>query len=525
MKFLGFNKYEDLNYYTFANKPNFVISKDPKLKFKNNFQYAIIQFNISMLLQWIYYLYAKQKKKVPNNIIIIEDIIKPKIEKYKKFYIESFGNTNFKIFSKSSILMEDFLSYMNEYFVGVYGMNYLRKYIPNFGFYYHMEKNPKSIKVFQEYIPYKYYKDFLQQKYQLIYLSSMGEDFLSIILQIICSLECAQNMLQFTHYDLHHENVLLRENDTNYNFSIPIFDYNMEFENSKYIATITDFGFSTIRLNHQNIISNCYGFPEYGYLSFFNSSVDMTRLLLTTYDICNNLYHNTKKVFYVKIIDFCNFIFKHFYNFNMKEFNDKKSILRKYFFNFTGFPQTYKTPFDLLTFIIKNKSHICNIFEIDNLPIKIKKEKLQLAKLSQKNSQIVSNILCISELEKIKDERLHNFYKNNYKDIFNLKEFKNKVKKTKILSKKLPLLNELNNLEISNFVTVHKWFMNDYEKLYYQYYVKNREQVKNIAQYNRLYKNMTTMEQYIAFLQYKQTNVKQLSSIYKYENKVKSIFI
>ena len=525
MKFIGLENYKGLNPYTFPNRPYFTISKGPKCKFDNNFQYAIFHFNMSQILQWIYYLYEKNNRKIPKSIIIVDKV---QNLAHKTFVTQTFGNTNLKIFSKTTTFDKEFLSYLNEYFIGVYGTNYLRINIPNFGFYYNLEHKKDKITVSQEYVPYEGFKNFLYQKYDKIYHSKVGTQFLSIFLQIISSLEYAQNTLQFTHYDLHNENILLRRNNTKYTFSIPIFDSVYEFEKPEFIATIIDFGFSSIRFQKDKIISNWYGFPKYGYYPFFNSSIDMSRILFTTYDISKNFYNKEKKPFHWKIIRFCEFIFQYFYEINMKELKDKQDIFRTNFYNFTGFPQTYKTPFELLQFILANKKFICNIFEIDKLPIQIKKKDLVEPILNYYDSTCVADLLCVTKIDKtIYHNPLNNFYGNKHK--LNLNLFRKKISDTNILKNPLPRLKYSNIMELTHTYLSYQWFKEGYEKLYNDNYVrKTRNDVffkRNIRRFSKVYKNLTTIEQFCQYRHMSKKSLRQSSAIDNYENKIHHIFM
>ncbi len=525
MKFIGLENYKGLNPYTFPNRPYFTISKGPKCKFDNNFQYAIFHFNMSQILQWIYYLYEKNHKKIPNSIIIVDKVHNLT---HKTFITQTFGNTNLKIFTKTTTFDKEFSSYLNEYFIGVYGTNYLRINIPNFGFYYNLEQKKDRITVSQEYIPFQSFKTFLHQKYDKVYHSKVGVNFLSILLQLICSLEYAQNTLQFTHYDLHHENILLRRNNTKYTFSIPIFDSVVEFEKPEFIATITDFGFSSIRFQKDKIISNWDGFPKYGYFPFFNSSIDMTRILFTVYDISKQLYNKEKKQIHLKMIRFCEFIVQYFYEINIKELKDKQDVFRGNFYNFTGFPQVYKTPFELFQFITANKKFVCNIFEIDKLPIQIKKENPVEPILNYYDSTCIADLLCVTKIDKtIYHNPLNHFYENKHK--FNLNKFRKKISETSILKRPLQRLNRSNIMELTHTYTSYQWFIEEYEKLYNTNYVKKiRDDVffkKNIRRYSKVYKNLTTIEQFCLYTQNSKMSLRQVSSINKYENEIKSIFM
>ena len=525
MNFLGINNYNGLNYNTFSNSPDFFLRKKIKNKcnLTNTFQFATFHFNISQILQYMFDLYQKNNKKIPHYMILNK---KSQTKDKNTYTLQILGNSDIALFTKTT--NNGFVSFRNEYLVGVYGTNYLRIHIPNFSFYYCLQENPKSISVSQEFIVFDKYIDFIEQKYQKIYFNSLGNDFLSILLQVLCALEYAQNTLQFTHYDFHFDNLLLRKNTTDYSFSIPLFHENIEFQKPRFISTITDLGFSSIQFKKNNIISNCDSFPQFGYHSFFNSSIDMTRILFGTYDFSKYYLKKDNRVFHRKMVRFCEFIFEKFYNFNINLLYKKTyDIFQDHYCNFTGFPQVYKTPYELFQFILNNEDFICSIFDISQLPINITKTK-KTNVMKSKEKKCLTQLLCISDLDNsfLKNNPLNNFYNKDYK--LNLKEFKKKIENTKILTKNLPLLRYNSLFSIDYTIREFEWFIEGYEKLYYDNYIKkDPKNIKffrnNIMKYSKVYKNLTTLKQFYQYYMLKYSSIDK-DTIEKYENDVSAIF-
>lgn len=153
---------------------------------------------------------------------------------------------------------------IHEYFVGVYGTNKLRKYIPNFGYILggfkcnnEYEKgcscldpitSKYNIKI--NYILYENLNDSISFK---DYVSKCQPiDFLNKYLQVLYALHQANVLINFTHYDLHHENVILRKIESQ-SFLIPYMTENgKEYLNSDLISTIVDYSYSHINFNGEN---------------------------------------------------------------------------------------------------------------------------------------------------------------------------------------------------------------------------------------------------------------------------------
>lgn len=153
---------------------------------------------------------------------------------------------------------------LHEYFVGAFGTNFLRGEIPNFAF---------VMGVFQCSPPYIDKKKALtycqndnvnNQVYYVLYeniTDSMSfaefiskgcsySDYLNVLCQIILALNLADEKLDFTHYDLHPENVLVKE--LPYEIYIP---YPGGYLRTRHLAMIIDLGRSHIRVNGKS-----YGF-------------------------------------------------------------------------------------------------------------------------------------------------------------------------------------------------------------------------------------------------------------------------
>lgn len=79
------------------------------------------------------------------------------------------------------------------------------------------------------------------------------EQWLGAYLQILYALMVADELVDFTHYDLHTENVLLRKLDRIVDIPYTIEDNSTVYINTNVIATIIDYGFSHVKLDSMGV--------------------------------------------------------------------------------------------------------------------------------------------------------------------------------------------------------------------------------------------------------------------------------
>ncbi len=167
----------------------------------------------------------------------------------------------------------------HELFIGLFGTNPLRSFVPNFAYVYGGFQcagpiiDPKTRQVatwctrrglgsvnyviYENIAPSVSFHEYVQK--------CSPSQFWVQYLQILYALRQAQSVNGFTHYDLHSNNVLIRQIDTDEEFSIPYNTENgREYLKTDRIATIIDYGNSYIVYEAQN-----YG--SYGKESFFVS--------------------------------------------------------------------------------------------------------------------------------------------------------------------------------------------------------------------------------------------------------------
>lgn len=270
---------------------------------------------------------------------------------------------------------------IHEIVVGLYGTNKLRKYIPNFSYVYGGMKcsppliDPETKKIVyscldnNNLVNYVLYENVAPAISMREYVRKCSvNDFLNAFVQTLYSLRLANKMIDYTHYDLHSENLLIRDPKltTGGNFQIKYETENgEEYLESSFIATFIDYGYSHIKT--EDIIDEKKGIiykgQDFGVHGRIHASIfpnrswiiyDAYRLLM---DCMSEAYLNyngklvaeTKKIFkfFNKTEDPINFI-------------DKKvpGIL----------PMNYKTENMQLDDLIKHIRLVCDCSFIRSLP-------------------------------------------------------------------------------------------------------------------------------------------------------------
>lgn len=339
MNFLGFNHYQLLNHHTFPIIPTFQKTKKEFLYEPSFFENAVYQFNISQIFQWIEIIESKSDINLSKDLYFLfwkgkhQEFIKF-LKKGKGIVIQTFGNTNFKFLKKICMGCDDFPFFLNEYFIMVYGINFLRYKTPTFNFTYSLYKEDNYIGIKQE------FNDCVDLS---IFLNDCSrEDFITIFFQIILSLEVAQFHLLFTHYDFHIENIVVEKIKSPFS----IHYRNKEYVFQNYKIKIIDFSFSTVTISSNTVLSNCYTQNLYanGYYPFFTPGTDMFRIL------CEIFYKfHRQKESYIK--DFCLSIFQKFYKISFEKIYYFLPLLKSNYFNCSVLPIIYLNPLELFEFL------------------------------------------------------------------------------------------------------------------------------------------------------------------------------
>lgn len=172
------------------------------------------------------------------------------------------GNSNLFVIKTPKTSNDNLI---HEAVIGLYAMNKLRRYLPNFMYVYGFAKcsppavsnsvltwcassTPASSYLILENIHNAVrWVDFIQRP------DITQEDFMAIFYQLINALNVAYKLYGYTHYDLHYENILVREFDTP--VVIPYYGHKpLNFKNpvgyitTAYVPVIIDYGYSRIAI-------------------------------------------------------------------------------------------------------------------------------------------------------------------------------------------------------------------------------------------------------------------------------------
>lgn len=489
MTFKGFD-YEDTTTILFPAEPLFSYNKKhDDVPILNNemkqISKAIFQFNICYILQWIVFLQQKTKK-ISNQIFNKCDSQSILFSgKGKGNIVCEFGNTDLKILKKICKECSDKISFFNEYFVSVMGLNYLRIFIPTFSFTYTFHDKPKRQFIQQEYIDHAKTLHSLLLKQELSNL-----DLLSILFQIFCSLEFAQNSLFFTHYDLHTENILIQENTHKECFKISIFDKDFHFEKPKYIVKIIDYGFSTIMPTDNVILSNCHldHFIKYGYYPFFSAGTDMFRVLMSIYTNAPN----------PQVFQFFLFLFENFYKFKVNvitEENFKKFFHSNYFNIFFSKP-VQNTPLELVDFMLKHEETLCSILQIEKLPISVRLYRQDTKKeYSKKEMDIFKQNFHLDKVNKMFIETSPLFFYYRHKNVQQKQRVQN------LNFNQIPTFNIRSIDEMENYFQENSWFLDWFENYCHGHFISKQPTKFNmkILNYSKFYKNLISIQYWLQY--------------------------
>lgn len=176
---------------------------------------------------------------------------------------------------------------IREYYIGIKAMNKLRYIVPNFVYTLgcFMCDKPSDINplenlcenmsgstshfIVYEKIPghndIKTVGDLIDNKLSF-------NQWLVIFFQLLLALEVAQREVEFTHFDLHFDNVMIRKQE-NFEYSVPLDMCTYTIKNPEFIPVIIDFGRSTCNIENETI--GTYTFEGLGVLNHMVPGQDM----------------------------------------------------------------------------------------------------------------------------------------------------------------------------------------------------------------------------------------------------------
>jgi hypothetical protein len=190
----------------------------------------------------------------------------------------------------------------HELIVGLYGTNKLRQYIPNFAYIYGGFKcsppliDPETKKVVtwclnnENAVNYVLYENITPAITLAKYIETCsGKEFLNAYMQVLYALRTANKIIDYTHYDLHYENIYMRvpktQNAETISFEVPYeTERGVEYIITKNVPTITDYSYSHIKYKQEGEEEQHFGrsklipFSIYPYRSWIMH--DLYKLLM-----------------------------------------------------------------------------------------------------------------------------------------------------------------------------------------------------------------------------------------------------
>lgn len=420
-----------------------------------------------------------------------------------------------------------------EFNLSFHTINYLRKLSPHFGYTFgKVNHENNNISILQEYIEGETMSKYLKKNIQKNNNDYLSGIFLSFFIQLIAALEIAQESLQFTHHDLHFDNIMIR----NISKDIPYTTLNIlgkEYiiENFGYCPTLIDFERSTSRYKKDCTFLNTYmDHLKYGYIGIYVPGVDIFRILFTLYS--HVLLCEEKKQFYTlgfKIFHFVEYIFENFYK--MKSpILDKKAFRyhAEHYFNTTHFPQIFLTPLDLLHFLEEHSNNICKIFKRKSFPWSTKqtfpfqsimdKQHLQNAEYENKKKIAIRDVLCL-EKSYVNEDKVLFDYMNQEQIQVSEKDFMLLMDKI-MVDYEYPSLFPNHLYYLRQFYEKNSFIIVTYEYYFMHHFVMNDGigstifDSKKSAIYTRLYRTICSI---YAFLNMEAKNKNLILEIKKFD--------
>jgi len=283
-----------------------------------------IDIKDKIILKTIYYMVSNLYDLILNKLILNLPQLTTKI--YNKITLLSdksvqgiIYNLNINNLSELYVLKttknsQNNIDLLHEYFIGLQ-INKLRETIPNFIYTFYgfssgdiyktdeskLYDKPEVNNILLEKINGKTLKNADMNLYE----------YFNCYIQLACALYLAYEKFKFTHYDLHHDNVIIRKLDKYVNLKYKINGKDIYIYTDK-IYTIIDYGFSYININNTNYgvydFINHDIYPDKPNIYFdFNKLLNCNRLMMFNliFDEAKDFSISNDKLFYPKFIDLC----------------------------------------------------------------------------------------------------------------------------------------------------------------------------------------------------------------------------
>ena len=275
-------------------------------------------------------------------------------------YTADIISENIKIILKIPQNIENINHILREYYIGVEAINNLRYTVPNFlytlgGFFNKDESDKENAFILYEYIPGYTIND-------LITTNKINfSQWLNIFFQLLIALEMAQRKIQFTHYDLHTSNIIVRNTKgKDISFVVPIDNVQYSIINPEYIPVIIDYGFTSVFTKNKTIGKNDYKYyTNNGIYNVYLPGHDIYKFIAFSLDDAHKkkdktLYKNIKDIFSIYGKDDPYNLYK------AKTYKNLKEGRNVFFKDMVNSDVITYDPNTFLKWLWKNYSHILN---------------------------------------------------------------------------------------------------------------------------------------------------------------------
>jgi len=359
--------------------------------FLSHFQDPNLMYSLSCYLQWLlhsssFQKYKTTKKKIP---FLIQQQ-KQKFQKDAKYLKKGVSGEvfssefidHFPIIIKYAKRWDSFTDILHEYAIAMFGTNKLRYICPNYSYSFALYQNPNFTNrgLVMEKIPGMTFLEMLE-----IYIEKRDSkyiiNFLKVFFQLILALELGQETVFFTHYDLHYNNVMVRElPEPLQEIYYQVFNKIYRIKNVNLIPTVIDFGHASIKTKEGYIGKGFHNsFSVEGMYPFYIPGADLFKIIMGSY--CKLFINVKDKTIKFKPIDQASIGFKisnffkkiitEFFQINIWDVAYPNYVDPKVFFrppDVTQFNCVYNSPLNLLDFLERKKMDLCQICGISDFP-------------------------------------------------------------------------------------------------------------------------------------------------------------
>ena len=330
-----------------------------------------------------------------------------------------------------------------EYFVGVCGINFLREHVPCFSIIlgrFSFNNND-----------YIVYENIFGDSFKKVITTSSINNILRYLLCILLSLQYSQQEINFVHYDVHTDNIIMKDEPTILSFRIGYKVYNI---NTDKIPVFIDYEFSHFVPKFTNIPFGGKYFPKYSIdPTITNNGYDMYKIIMYTLYILFSI--NIEKYNELKwILEFFKDKYDQYGIYKNK--NNPSESFNKGFINFFSL-NTFDniSPIDFINWIQDKHTDIFNEYidvkpldlnECITIPINILDSKYPIAL----KTEIDKINLSIYSSDLIYINKITFPIYSNYIDLYNTYYLFSKMSDNNFISKKLEKYKEETRIYIFN---------------------------------------------------------------------------